>query len=202
VVDRREGIRRGARGLADVAVFRLTGREYVLEAWSALIGDVDRVEVIAPQAEGAPSPQLRVEIETRLSMLNRSREPGGTGKAVAVVIAAARLDDGRFWGVTDLLLDRPSTPPVALAIIDLARPGEPGRVGWSWAAGELIVGVDPVAVDRVALRVLDSARRATGAPPLELFEGPGTPRLEEAAGRLSGQADLERIDWIKIPVTN
>lgn len=88
-----------------------------------------------------------------------------------------------------------------LVIIDATRPqfnGGPSlRPDWQWPYGGLIIGVDPVAVDRVALEILSRKRAVAGMPSLEAAKRPAG-YLLSAAARGLGMADLARIEVVSI----
>lgn len=195
VIDR--GGNPGSRGrrLVDAAMRALSGRSMVVDAWAAVVGPGDPEAVLA--GEGAARPD-RVLLEAVRSRLRLVREGGAGGLAV---VAAAEIGEGEFGCATRLLREHRDGASVRLAICDLQRVQEQGG-DWTWDAGLLVVGTDPVAVDRVALRILDSALRAGGRPGLETDDVRGLPDLAVAAEAVGGTAQLDRIDWRKIAVVN
>jgi len=88
-----------------------------------------------------------------------------------------------------------------LAVCDAMRPqfqGGPSlRPQWQWPYSGLIVGTDPVAVDRVACEVLSRKRAAVGMPPLEAEKRP-VRYLASAQLRGLGTADLADIEVVSI----
>jgi hypothetical protein len=200
LIDRRDEARPRRRGRADAAVTALADESFPLPAYERLLGGPGPLSLIVGQGPREPAPGIIEELEARLALLEETEEGSSRGP-VTVVVAAPDLSGGRYSGLCDLLREQEPEAPVALAVLDLGRPAEPGDRGWGWEAHLLLAGTDPVAVDRVGLRILDSARRATGAPPLEDLEGPGTRSLAEAERELGGQGRLEGIDWIKVPLT-
>jgi hypothetical protein len=186
--------------LADGAVTVLSGHDLPLAGYEELLGGPGAVELVAGTGGREPAAGLLEELRARIGLFEVEGEEAERAP-VRVVLAAPDLAGGSYSGLCDLLRERGPGPPVALAILDLTGPAEPGRQGWRWEARLVLAGTDPVAVDRVGLRILDSARRATAAPPLETLEGPGLESLARARSELGGTASLERIDWIKAPLT-
>jgi len=66
-----------------------------------------------------------------------------------------------------------------------------------WGFGGLIVGADPVAVDAVALDLLDRQRRAKGLKPVA-EDGRPAAHVAAAARRHLGVADLKRIEVVEV----
>ena len=91
-----------------------------------------------------------------------------------------------------------------LVACDATRPqfqgGPSFRPQWQWPYGGLILGTDPVAVDRVALEILSKKRAAAGMPTLEAEKRP-VRYLASAEARGLGTANLERIEVVSIGKT-
>lgn len=200
ILDRRFGERVRDRGLADAAVVALSGQALPLPGYEQLLGGPGPLELVVGSGHREPAEGLVEELEARLGLLRTEPADSSRGPA-SVLVAAPSLEGGTYSGLCDLLRERPPGAPPALAFLDLTGPAEPGRHGWRWEARLVLAGTDPVAVDRVGLRILDSARRATAAPPLETVEGAGLESLARAESELGGTARLERIEWLKEPLT-
>ena len=88
-----------------------------------------------------------------------------------------------------------------LVVCDATRPqyhgGPPSRPRWQWPYGGILVGADPVAVDRIAAMVLDRKRKAEGLKSLE-EDGRPIRYLAAAEERGLGTADLTRIEVVSI----
>jgi uncharacterized protein (DUF362 family) len=88
-----------------------------------------------------------------------------------------------------------------LAVCDATRPqyhgGPPGRPMWQWPYGGLILSADAVALDRVALEILELKRALVGKPPLAAESRPAR-YLESAAARGLGTYDLSEIEVLSI----
>ena len=88
-----------------------------------------------------------------------------------------------------------------LVVCDATRPqyhgGPPPRAQWQWAYGGILVGTDPVAVDRVGCEILERKRAAAGMKSLEA-DGRPARYLKSAEKRGLGVADLGRIDVVSI----
>jgi uncharacterized protein (DUF362 family) len=91
-----------------------------------------------------------------------------------------------------------------LVVCDATRPqfqgGPSFRPQWQWPYGGLILGTDPVAVDRVALEILSKKRAAAGMPTLDAEKRP-VRYLASAEARGLGTANLERIEVMSIGKT-
>ena len=88
-----------------------------------------------------------------------------------------------------------------LVVCDAARPqyhlGPARRAEWQWAYGGILLGTDPVAVDRVGCEILERKRAAAGLKPLEA-DGRPVRYLASAEQRGLGAADLERIEVVSL----
>lgn len=88
-----------------------------------------------------------------------------------------------------------------LVVCDAARPqyhlGPARRAEWQWAYGGILLGTDPVAVDRVGCEILERKRAAAGLKPLEA-DGRPVRCLASAEQRGLGAADLERIEVVSL----
>jgi len=88
-----------------------------------------------------------------------------------------------------------------LIVCDALRPQYQGgpsiRPQWQWPYGGLIVGADPVAVDRIALEILSRKRAAAGMPTFEAEKRPAR-YLASAEARGLGTADLAQIEVVSI----
>jgi hypothetical protein len=108
-------------------------------------------------------------------------------------------------GGDPFIADTCAAPPIRdrlrLVVCDALRPqyngGPPGRPQWQWAYGGLIVSTDPVALDRVALEILEKKRAAAGLKPLEAEKRPAR-HLASAQARGLGTADLATIEVVSI----
>lgn len=75
--------------------------------------------------------------------------------------------------------------------------GPAPRPQWSWPAATLILGTDPVAVDRIGLETIERKRREVGMPPLkDVGREPGY--IETASERGLGVSDLGKISRVAI----
>ncbi len=90
-----------------------------------------------------------------------------------------------------------------LIVMDALRPvvdgGPSFRPGMGQVANRLILGVDPVAVDTVALGLLDDLRRQRKLPPLHRTGLPPT-HIETSARMGLGTNDRSRIDLVSVEV--
>jgi uncharacterized protein (DUF362 family) len=88
-----------------------------------------------------------------------------------------------------------------LAVCDATRPqyhgGPPVRAQWQWPYGGLVLGRDPVAVDRVAAEILERKRRTAGLKSLA-DDGRPVRHLASAEERGLGTADLGRIEIVSL----
>ena len=75
--------------------------------------------------------------------------------------------------------------------------GPASRVRWSWPAATLIVGGDPVAVDRIGHEMIERKRTEAGMPPLKEV-GREPKYIKTASQRGLGVGDLEKISRVKI----
>jgi hypothetical protein len=108
-------------------------------------------------------------------------------------------------GCDPFIADVCAAPPIRdhlrLVVCDALRPqyrGGPAKcLQWQWAYGGLIVSTDPVALDRVALEILEKKRAAAGLKPLEAEKRPAR-YLASAQARGLGTADLAAIEVVSI----
>jgi uncharacterized protein (DUF362 family) len=88
-----------------------------------------------------------------------------------------------------------------LVVCDAIRPqyngGPAVRTQWQWPYGGLMLAADPVAMDRVALEILDRKRAAMGMKPLAADKRP-VRYLASAQARGLGQADLGNTEVISL----
>ncbi len=88
-----------------------------------------------------------------------------------------------------------------LAVCDAIRPqhhgGPPSRPSWQWPYGGILLSTDAVALDRVALEILELKRAREGMPSLTV-EGRPARYLESAAVRGLGTANLNEIEVVSI----
>jgi uncharacterized protein (DUF362 family) len=88
-----------------------------------------------------------------------------------------------------------------LAVCDATRPqyngGPPSRPVWQWSYGGIVMSTDAVALDRVALEILERKRTLEGLPQLAA-EGRPARYLESAAARGLGNADLSAIEVVSV----
>jgi uncharacterized protein (DUF362 family) len=103
--------------------------------------------------------------------------------------------------VADVCAAQPIRDRLRLAVCDAMRPQYQGgpsvRPHWQWPYGGLILGTDPVAVDRVGLEIIAKKRAAAGMPTLEAERRP-VRHLASAQARGLGAADLEHIEVVSI----
>jgi len=113
-------------------------------------------------------------------------------------------DNGCDPFIADVNAAAPIRGKLRLTVVDALRPqytgGPSTRTRWQWPYGGLILGTDPVAVDRVACEILDRKRRAADLPPLAR-DKPTLPYLASAEARGLGTADLAKIEVISIGKT-
>jgi hypothetical protein len=108
-------------------------------------------------------------------------------------------------GCDPFVADACAAPPIRdrlrLVVCDALRPQYSGgpslRPQWQWAYGGLILSTDPVALDRVALEILERKRAAAGMKPLEAEKRPAR-YLASAQARGLGTADLAAIEVVSI----
>jgi len=88
-----------------------------------------------------------------------------------------------------------------LAVCDATRPqchgGPAARSRWQWPYGGVLLATDPVALDRVAMEILDRRRAAVGLKPLA-DDGRPVRYLASAQARGLGTADLVQIEVVSI----
>jgi len=110
-------------------------------------------------------------------------------------------DDGCDPFVADVCAHPHIRSRLRMAVCDATRPqfhgGPPARPRWQWPYGGVILSSDPVAVDRVALEILESKRAAEGMPPLAAEDRP-VRYLASAAERRLGNADVADIEVVSI----
>jgi uncharacterized protein (DUF362 family) len=110
-------------------------------------------------------------------------------------------DNGCDPFIADTCAAEPIRKRLRLAVCDALRPqfsGGPSlRPQWQWGYGGLLVSTDPVALDRVALEIIERKRVAAGMKPLEAEKRPAR-YLASAQARGLGEADLALIDVISI----
>jgi len=103
--------------------------------------------------------------------------------------------------VADACAGPPVRERLRLVVCDALRPqynGGPSlRPQWQWPYGGLLVSTDPVALDRVALEILEKKRVAAGMKPLEAEKRP-VRYLASAQARGLGTADLAGIEILSI----
>jgi len=110
-------------------------------------------------------------------------------------------DNGCAPFVADVCAHEHIRGRLRLAVCDATRPqyngGPPRRQRWQWPYGGIILSTDAVALDRVALEILERRRAAAG---LKLLAGEQRPAryLESAAVRNLGRADLAEIEVISV----
>ena len=110
-------------------------------------------------------------------------------------------DNGCDPFIADVCAAAPIRGKLRLTVVDAIRPqyagGPSTRTRWQWPYGGLVLGTDPVAVDRVACEILDRKRRAANLPPLAR-DKPTLPYLASAEARGLGTADLAKIEVTSI----
>jgi len=110
-------------------------------------------------------------------------------------------DDGCDPFIADVCAQGYVRERLRLVVCDALRPqyhgGPPTRPKWQWPYGGILMGTDPVAVDRVALEILERKRAAAGMKPLAA-EGRAVRYLASAESRGLGTADLARIEVVSI----
>ncbi len=110
-------------------------------------------------------------------------------------------DDGCDPFVADVCAHNLIRGRLRLAVCDATRPqfhgGPPSRTRWQWPYGGIILSTDPVAVDRVALEILERKRSAEQMIPLAADDRP-VRYLASAAARGLGSAELGEIEVVSI----
>lgn len=109
-------------------------------------------------------------------------------------------DDGMWQHIAEVNALEPIRTRTRLVICDATRPLYDGGPGdndrYRWNANALIIGFDPVAVERVGLEMLLKKREAEARKPWPL---PAAQKLVEYADKLDlGNADLKRIDIVEV----
>lgn len=109
-------------------------------------------------------------------------------------------EDGMWKHIAEVNALEPIRSRTRLIICDATRPlydGGPGdNERYRWNANSLIIGFDPVAVERVGLEMLLKKREAEAGKPWPL---PAAEKLVEYADRLNlGNGDLRRIDLVEL----
>jgi len=110
-------------------------------------------------------------------------------------------DNGCDPFIADTCAAEPIRKRLRLAVCDALRPqfsGGPSlRPQWQWGYGGLLVSADPVALDRVALEIIEKKRASAGMKPLEAEKRP-VRYLASAQARGLGTADLANIEVLSI----
>jgi len=110
-------------------------------------------------------------------------------------------DNGCDPFIADVGAAAPIRGKLRLTVFDALRPqyagGPSTRTRWQWPYGALVLGTDPVAVDRMACEILDRKRRAADLPPLAR-DKPTLPYLASAEARGLGAADLAKIEVLSL----
>jgi len=110
-------------------------------------------------------------------------------------------DNGCAPFVADVCAHEHISNRLRLAVCDATQPqyngGPPRRQRWQWPYGGLILSTDAVALDRVALEILERKRAVAGLRPLAAEQRP-VRYLEHAAARNLGKADLADIEVISV----
>ena len=75
--------------------------------------------------------------------------------------------------------------------------GPASREQWAWPAGTLLVGTDPVAVDRIGLELIEKKRKEVGMDPLKDI-GREAKHIRTAAERGLGVGDIAKISRIAV----
>jgi uncharacterized protein (DUF362 family) len=75
--------------------------------------------------------------------------------------------------------------------------GPASREQWAWPAGTLLVGTDPVAVDRIGLELIENKRKQVGMDPLKEV-GREAKHIQTAAQNGLGVADIARINRVRV----
>ena len=106
-------------------------------------------------------------------------------------------DNGCDPFVADVCAHQHIRGRLRLAVCDATRPqyhgGPPRRPRWQWPYGGIIIATDPVALDRVALEIIERKRAQEGMRPLAAENRP-VRYLASAAARGLGNADLAEIE--------
>jgi len=108
---------------------------------------------------------------------------------------------GEMWkSIAELNALEPIRKRARLVIVDATRPlfngGPQDKPEYRWTFGGLIVGVDPVAVDRVGLDILDKKRQEHQGKPWPATDGRKVVDWAEHIGL--GHAKLNHIDLVRI----
>ena len=110
-------------------------------------------------------------------------------------------DDGCDPFVADVCAHAHIRGRLRLVVCDAMRPqcqgGPPPRGQHQWPYGGILIGTDPVAVDRVGLEILERKRAAAGLKPLEA-DGRPVRYLKTAAERGLGVDDLAKIEVVSL----
>lgn len=110
-------------------------------------------------------------------------------------------DNGCAPFVADVCAHEHIRNRLRLAVCDATVPqyngGPPPRPRWQWPYGGMILSTDVVALDRVALEILERRRRVAGLRQLAAERRP-VRYLESAAVRNLGRADLAEIEVVSI----
>lgn len=110
-------------------------------------------------------------------------------------------DNGCAPFVADVCAHEHIRSRLRFAVCDATQPqyngGPPRRQRWQWPYGGLLLSTDAVALDRVALEILERKRAVAGLRPLAAEQRP-VRYLEHAATRNLGQADLADIEVISV----
>ncbi len=75
--------------------------------------------------------------------------------------------------------------------------GPASRPQWAWPAGVVLVGTDPVAVDRIGLDMIERRRKEAGMGTLE-ESGREAKHIKTASGRGLGVGDVARITRVNV----
>ena len=110
-------------------------------------------------------------------------------------------DNGCDPFVADVCAHRHIRGRLRLAVCDATEPqyhgGPPSRPRWRWRYGGIVISTDAVALDRVALAILERKREREGMRSLEAEARP-VGYLAGAAARGLGIADLADVDVVSV----
>ncbi len=110
-------------------------------------------------------------------------------------------DNGCDPYIADLNLHPSIRKRLRLVICDASTPvyngGPSFKPQWAWQFGGIMAATDPVALDRVGLKIIDEKRQAEGMRPVEKTRRPAR-HIFTAAEKGLGSCDLEKIRLMEL----